>query len=133
MNDKILDKYAGRVAAAGDAPEGEDAEDYGAFGFLRGVRDRAPMLELRKRDGNILALGYNWIERLEFNPSDGILIHAGGKAFAIRGRNLNAETRPNLRLFQGLTRHRVPWLRETDQAEWADPGENRPIIERIEW
>lgn len=80
---------------------------------LRGMRERATMLELRKKDGNITAIGYAWIEKIEFDPSEGITIHALGQQVKIKGRNLNAEVRPGVSLFQGLTRHRVPWIQES--------------------
>ena len=120
MSDRILNKYTGRPPestgdeAAVSDPDG--TEDLGAFGWLRGARDRCIMLELRKKSGTVLAIGYGWIERIEFDPSDGIRLHAGGKIIRIKGRNLNAEARPQVRLFQGLTRHRVAWIQESDHA-----------------
>lgn len=70
------------------------------------------MLELRKRGGNIIAVGYGWLERVEFDPSVGITLLVPGQKILIRGQNLNAEIRPNVRLFEGITRHRVAWVRE---------------------
>ena len=52
------------------------------------------MLELRKKTGNILAASYSWIEKVKFDPSKGITLHAQGQKIRIRGRNLNGETRP---------------------------------------
>jgi hypothetical protein len=37
----------------------EQPEDLVAFGWLRGSRERATMLEIRRRDGSIVALGYS--------------------------------------------------------------------------
>ena len=37
-------------------------EDFGAFGWLRGIRDRAIMLEIRHRDGRVPAFGYAWLD-----------------------------------------------------------------------
>ncbi len=34
------------------------ADDLGSFGWLRGIRDRAIMLELRQKNGNVVAIGY---------------------------------------------------------------------------
>ena len=51
---------------------------WAAFGFLRGVRDRAIMLELRHRDGRISAVGYAWLSGAEFDPSAGITLSFGG-------------------------------------------------------
>jgi hypothetical protein len=92
--------------------ESEAAEDFGAFGWLRGAKERAVMLELRQRTGNIIAIGYGWLERAEFDPSIGITLLVPGQRILIRGRNLNAEIRPNVLLFEGITRHRVPWVAE---------------------
>lgn len=110
MSDSLLNKYT-RPQTEPDDPQLE-TEDLGSFGWLRGMRERATMLELRKKDGNITAIGYAWIEKIEFDPSEGITIHALGQKVQIQGRNLNAEVRPGISLFQGLTRHRVPWILE---------------------
>lgn len=87
-------------------------DDLGCFGWLRGVRERALMLELRKKDGNIVAVPYAYIERMEYDPSEGIAILVPGHRVVLKGRDLNAEVRPQVRLFDGLVRHRVPWVRE---------------------
>lgn len=132
----VLDKYTGRRPGGNDGdgpvPDEQEVEDLGAFGWLRGSRERAVMLELRKKDGNITAVGYNWIERVDFDPSEGITLHALGKEFRIKGRNLNAEFRPQLRLFQGITRHRVPWIQEADYSISIQANSNATIIESIE-
>ncbi len=111
----------GRQHAGALSDDPELTEDFGAFGWLRGVRERAVMLELKLRTGNIVAVGYGWLERAEFDPSVGITLLLPGRRIQIRGRNLNAEARPGVRLFEGITRHRVPWARET-QPTWASEG-----------
>jgi hypothetical protein len=108
-------------------------EDVGCFGWLRGVRDRAVMLELRKKNGNILAVGYAWLERMEFDPSTGIVLHLAGHHIAISGRNLNAQTVGTALLFEGLTRHRVPWVREARRDELVTSSELACVVESIEW
>lgn len=133
----ILQKYTGRkpgTASLLDAlGDDELADDLGSFGWLRGVRERAIMLELRKKDGHILAVNYAWLERMEFDPSEGITLRAGDTVIRITGRNLNAEARPLVRLFDGLTRHRVPWVREAGRAENLEVRELVTVIERIDW
>lgn len=109
-----------------------DEDDLGAFGWLRGQRERAVMLELRRRNGNIIGLGYSWLERAEFDPSQGITLYFLGKTVKITGSNLNAETRPNVRLFNGILRHRVPWIQEADQVTAMRAAKDAIIIERIE-
>lgn len=110
MTDSLLNKYT-RPQTEPDDPQLE-TEDLGSFGWLRGMRERATMLELRKKDGNITAIGYAWIEKIEFDPSEGITIHALGQQVKIQGLNLNAQVRPGVSLYLGLTRHRVTWIEE---------------------
>lgn len=129
MSDSLLDKYTRR--SSDDDPEGD--EDLGSFGWLRGMRERAVMLELRHKTGNITAIAYAMIEKLEFNPSDGITIHALGQQFRITGRNLNAEVRPYTRLFEGLTRHRISWVREADETKRLEASSASAFIERIDF
>ena len=126
MNDSLLDKYTRRPGDPDLALEAD--EDFGSFGWLRGMRERAVMLELRHKTGNVTAIAYAMIEKLEFNPSEGITLHALGQKFRIQGRNLNGEVRPNVRLFEGLTRHRVPWIQEA----FSGNNGNCTAIDRIE-
>lgn len=137
MNDKILDRYGSArfdgVTANAAPPEGEATDDLGAFGFLRGARERATMLELRRKNGDILAVGYGWLERADFNPSDGITLYAGGHTVRIQGRNLNVECRPEVRLFSAICRHRVPWVQEADEPTSMEADERATVIDRIEW
>jgi hypothetical protein len=132
MNDSVFAKYLGRSDEAPDPNDNEGLDDLGCFGFLRGVRDRAIMLELRQRNGQVSALGYAWLERAEFDPSDGITLHFSGKTVKIVGRNLNGEVRPNVRLFAGIVRHRVPWIQEADEASILEAKKGAPVIEHLE-
>lgn len=109
----------------------ETPADLGAFGWLRGVRDRALMLELRRKDGSIVAFPYAWLERAEFDPSDGITLRFGPQKVKITGRNLNADARPNVRLFAGIVRHRVPWIQEADEPATMLAGKGAVVIEDI--
>ncbi len=136
MSDKFLQKYLVKsgdkpiVSAATDDPE--IADDLGTFGWLRG-RDRAIMLELRKKNGNIVAVGYSWLERVEFDPSEGITLHVAGQKIRIKGRNLNGAVRPTVRLFQGITRHKVAWIQEADESAGLQAGKSATVIERIDF
>ncbi len=56
------------------------------------------MLELRKRTGNLLTMGYAWIDHIDYDPSVGITLSHMGRKLLITGRNLNTELRPNVRL-----------------------------------
>jgi hypothetical protein len=137
MSGNLLEKYTGRAAPSGNESdaisEPDGTEDLGVFGWLRGNRERAVMLELRKKDGNVLAIGYGWIERIEFDPSSGITLHCSGQKIMIKGRNLNAEARAQVRLFQGLTRHRVPWVQEADRSAAMQAGDDAILVEAIQW
>lgn len=130
MTDSVLTKYTRKPDDSGETTEAD--EDLGSFGWLRGMRERSVMLELRHKDGNITAIGYAYIEKMEFDPSQGITLHALGKVIRIKGRHLNSEVRPNVRLFQGLTRHRVPWIQAADEPAGQDTSPVSTIIERIE-
>lgn len=134
MSDEtLLERYIGNQGArASEQPEA-DCADCRAFGWLRGVRDFARMLELRRRDGNIVAVDYARLERAEFNPSEGITLTVGGQTIRIRGRNLNAEVRPSVRLFEGITRHRVSFIREADRSAGLQAGERETLVDAIEW
>lgn len=132
---KLLDKFMHRIHAesANENDESEtEVDDLGVFGFLRGSRERATMLELRKRDGHVLAVGYGMFE-VELNPSEGIALHFADRKITIKGRNLNAEAKPNIRLFEAICRHRVPWLREASEPESLSAREGDTMIETIEW
>ena len=104
-------------------------DDLGACGLLRGIHDRAIMLELRMRDGSISACGYMWLDNATFDPSEGITLCFARKQVKIAGQNLDSEIRPGVKLFEALVRHRVIWLRE---AETWPTASGDVVIERIE-
>ena len=135
MNDSVLARFTGKRSdeslAAGMA-DTEELDDFVSFGFLRGTRDRALMLELRKKDGSVEALGYAWLERAHFDPSDGITLYVAGRTVRIKGRDLNAEVRPNVRLFLGILRHRVSWIQEADNATVMESQGKGILVEAIE-
>jgi hypothetical protein len=133
MSGRLLEKYANRpMEALAGEPEGE-VDDLGAFGFLRGMQTRSLMVELRKRDGEVLAVGCAFIDRIFLDPSEGITLHCGSRTISIRGKNLNKEIRPNVTLFLGLTRSRVPWIAEADQAIALQAPNDAVIVESIKW
>lgn len=137
MSGNLLEKYTGRGSASGTEPEAvsepDGTEDLGAFGWLRGPRERSLMLELRKKNGNLVAIAYGFIDRVEFDPGEGITLYCGRQVVRIKGRNLNSEIRPQVRLFQGITRHRVPWITEADQPRMLEARENSVVITEVEW
>lgn len=136
MSDSSLAmRLAGRAGIDPQLREVEDdaCEDLGCFGFLRGVRERAVMLELRKKNGNILAIGYSWIERMEFDPSVGIVLHAAGQKILIEGRNLNGPEGGRAKLFEALTWQRVPWIRELPGGDQLRLGAEVCCVKAIRW
>jgi hypothetical protein len=52
--------------------ENSGIDDLGTFGWLPDRSDRAFMLEIRHKTGDISAFNYNTLEQAEFDPSDGI-------------------------------------------------------------
>lgn len=134
MKGNLLEKYAVPKAVETETPDEQVGipDDLGAFGFLRGVHDRALMLEVRFKNGKKRGLGYAWLHDLEFDPSEGITLHFGGKQVKITGQNLNAEVRPNVRLFAAILRHRVSWIQEADGPTMMESSKSATIIERIE-
>jgi len=134
MSDNLLERYTGKRTEFGEVstPESDGLEDYGSFGWLRGIRDRAIMLEIRHKDGKISAFGYSWLDSAEFDPSEGITLRFSGKTVMIVGRHLNGEVRPSIRLFDGIVRHRVPWLQEADGSSMLQAPQGATVIEEIE-
>jgi hypothetical protein len=137
-DNSVLAQFTSRVTPvvpkveAEPEQEADGEEDFGAYGLLRGVRDRAVMLELRRRDGSIIAFNYTWLERVEFDVSGDISLKFGGHSVRITGRHLNAELRPNVRLLDALCRHRVPWIQEADAPSLRRADRAATMIERIE-
>jgi hypothetical protein len=127
-----LDKYFCRTKVESPPPDDEnDTLDHWGFGWLRGIRETAIMLEVRHRDGRIYAFNYTLLDRAEFDPSEGITLHFGSKTVKIIGRNLNAEARPNVRLFNGLVRRRIPWIQEAGEPEALSAPKQTVVIEQI--
>jgi hypothetical protein len=137
MSDRILQKYANRpdesVADATGRGDGEGVVDFGSFGWLNGLHEKAIMLELRKKNGNILAVGYGWLQQVEFDPSEGITLYMADRKILIRGQNLNAEVCPRVRLFREIAWHRVSWIQEADRLLTMQASPGATWAEEIEW
>jgi hypothetical protein len=100
-----------------DVQDSEEEELSGIFGWLRGAKEKAAMLELRLKSGNSVAFSYGWLDKVEYNPSTGITLQFGTHTIQLLGKKLNAPVRPNVTLFDGLLRHRITWIQEAGQAE----------------
>lgn len=134
MTDKILERYTRTDRSSSDslADEVSELDDLGSFGYLRGVKDRAAMLEFRQKDGNSVAFDYGWLRKVEFNPSDGIVLYFGGTdSVRITGRNLNRPTAANVQLLRGILGHRVPWIQEASEPDILKAVDDATVIEQI--
>jgi hypothetical protein len=115
-----------------------DAEEAScaAFGYLRGIRDRANAVEFRFRDGNSTWFPYGWLGPCRFDPSEGLLLKFTGDLVylvLIRGSNLDLplnEGHMNL-TSGGLQRHRVVWIREMSEDDIKSVGETGPTVDSI--
>lgn len=124
-------------APARKEPDADDAEaSCGAFGYLRGIRERADAIEFRFRDGNSVWFPYGWLGTWKFNPSEGLLLKFSGDLVylvLIKGSNLDrplGETQINL-TSGGLQRHRVLWIQEMADADIKKIGETGPTVDSI--
>ena len=108
----------------------EPTDDMGICGWLHGIRDRSLFLELRLKTGNILAMGYSWLEKAEFDPTEGITLFFVGQTVQLQGRNLIMPLRNHNRLFDGILRHRVTWVQEADHPFTKD-GDKKPMLTKI--
>jgi hypothetical protein len=114
---------------------GSDEDCCQAFGFRRGISDRALTIEFRLANGNSRAYPYSWLGEMTLNRSAGLLIQFVGEMVhfvLIEGTNLNATVNGGVSLFDtGLLRQRITWVREMSRAEAgrAKPGE--VVIDRI--
>jgi hypothetical protein len=135
MRPRHLDAFH-RVLGDGDAGKPEsDEESCAAFGFLRGVADRALALELRFANGNSEWLAYSCLVSWRFNPSAGLLLKFTGDIVTlvlISGSNLNALINASVDLPHGIQRHRIMWVREMDKAEARQIGQAGPTIDKID-
>jgi hypothetical protein len=108
-----------------------------AFGYLRGIEDKAASVEFRLRDGNSIWFPYGWLGTWQYNPSEGLLLKFSGDItylVLIKGSNLDKplnEGAINL-THAGLQRHRVLWVREMSEDDIRQLGDKGPTIDSIE-
>ena len=134
--DASLEGHSGRPRRKESDGEGGELS-CAAFGYLRGIRERADALELRFQNGNSMWFPYTWLGNWQYNPSDGLLIKFSGDLIyliLVRGSNLDrplSDTTTNL-TSSGLQRHRIVWMREMSAEETRQVGETAPTIDSIE-
>jgi hypothetical protein len=108
-----------------------------AFGYLRGLDQRALAVEFRYRDGNSDWYSYGLLSNWRHNPSVGLLLKFTSDVTTlvlIRGSNLDAlvgDKAINL-TDRGFQRHRILWVREMDEGELGQGNKEEPTIDCIE-
>jgi hypothetical protein len=108
-----------------------------AFGYLRGIRERADAVQFRFKNGDSSWFPYSSLGNWKYNPSEGLLLKFSGDVVylvLIRGSNLDkplSDSTTNLTT-SGLQRHRIVWMREMTEEEIRQVGETGPTIDRIE-
>jgi len=125
-----------RQRLAGDKENDAEEETCPAFGYLRGIRDRALAVEFRFLNGNSAFFPYSWLGPWWHNPSVGLLLKFTGDVVTlvlIRGSNLDALVNQSINLTdRGLQRHRITFIREMEEAEIRLVDEKGPTIDSIE-
>ncbi len=128
---------SGRVGQPPNKEQDGGEEACPAFGYLRGVHDRAHAVEFRFRTGNSVWFPYNWLGNWKFDPSEGLLLKFSGDLVylvLIRGSNLDkplADRSVDL-VRAGFQRHRVLWVREMEVDEVTSTDGAGPTIDSIE-
>jgi hypothetical protein len=108
-----------------------------AFGYLRGIEDKAEALELRFLAGDSMWFPYSWLGTWQYIRSEGLLLKFNGDVVylvLIRGSNLDKpldDHSANLTR-AGLQRHRVVWIREMTPDDIRQTGETGPTIDSIQ-
>ena len=127
LSERILSR---RNPIAEDDPDAID--DCGSFGLLRGVKERAVMLDFRFKTGNREAFPYTLLERIVYDPSVGISFRYPGALVKITGRNLARTPGTGVSLLEALHCQRVPWINEIDELHSAVKLNEAVIVTKIE-
>ena len=130
LQDRIRSRHT-PVSSQSLPEEDPDAcDDWGHFGVLRG-KERALMLDLRLKTGTREAFAYALLERVSFDPSDGVTLRFLGTVVKLTGRNLARPAATGVVLLEALHRHRVSWVAELDEVQsWATVGD-QPVVTGI--
>jgi hypothetical protein len=129
--------FAGHAEALKKDTEAAEEVACGAFGYLRGIKDRASAVEFRFKSGNTIWFPYSLMGACRYVPSEGILLKFSADLIyvvLIRGSNLDLPINDgNMNLTHGgLQRHRVVWVREMPDEDIKSVGETGPTIDSIE-
>jgi hypothetical protein len=131
LQDRIQSR---RTLAALSVPEDDpDAcDDWGSFGMLRGSKERALMLDLRMKNGQREAFAYALLERVSYDPSEGLTLRFLGTVVKLVGRHLTQPTNQGVHLVEALHRHRVVWIAELDEVQnWVSARDVAIITEIV--
>jgi len=90
----------------------------------RTTNNAPPMLDIHATAGDCIALPYNFLEMVQHNPSDALLLTFAICEVRIVGRNLSG-------LYSSLVQHRVEFIQEND-AKYEKMDDKKPFISRIE-
>ncbi|MGL4465061.1 MAG: hypothetical protein ACRC1K_23145, partial [Planctomycetia bacterium] len=128
---------AGKIAGNGPGPPEGGEGACAAFGYLRGLHERANAVEFRLKNGNSVWFPYHWLGTVKFDPSTGLLLKFSGDLVylvLVRGSNLDQRLKDGgIDLIRaGLQRHRVMWVREMSEDDVRETGETGPTIDGIE-
>lgn len=128
---------AGKLAGNGSKPPEGGEGACAAFGYLRGLHERANAIEFRFQSGNSVWFPYAWLGNWMFDPSAGLLLKFSGDLVylvLIRGSNLDRPIEDSgIDLIRaGLQRHRVLWVRELTEEGNRVVGEGEPSIDSIQ-
>lgn len=82
------------------------------------------MLDIRATAGDCIALPYHFLEMVQHNPSDALLLTFAACEVRIEGRDLAG-------LYTALIQHRVEYIQEND-AKYEKVDDKKPFISRIE-
>ncbi len=134
-----LKSIEGGLSRGKERPREKQAEEEScrAFGYLRGLHDRAEAVRFCFRDGNSVCLAYSWLGGWQHNPSVGLLVKFTGDVVTlvlIRGSNLDLLVNgEGINLTdRGFQRHRIVWVREMDEDELRRAGEEEPTVDGID-
>jgi hypothetical protein len=82
------------------------------------------MLDISATAGDCVALPYHFLEMVQHNPSDALLLTFAACKVRIEGRDLAG-------LYTALIQHRVEYIQEND-AKYEKVADKKPFISRIE-
>jgi len=128
---------AGKLTGGGPNPPDGGEGACLAFGYLRGLHERANAIEFRLRGGNSVWYPYNWLGTWKFDPSVGLLLKFSGDLVylvLIRGSNLDKPVGDSgIDLIRaGLQRHRIIWVREMGEEDILQAEDRASTIDSID-